>query len=383
MPLERYALVDDPDRLVAELDSLAALDPVGVDVERADWNRYFRAAALIQVGGAGRVALIDPLALADLAPLDAFLAERLAVFHALENDVQPLESLGVRVGQVADTAIAAALLGLPTGLEALLFELLGVELAADKSAMQRADWEVRPLEEGMLAYAAADVADLPALWADLEVRLRAAGRLDWYVQELAARLAQPAAPDRRDWRRMRGIGRLDTAALARVRALWDLRETLAKTTDTAPGRIAGDKVLVDLATNPPTATRELGRRGMRRQAVRDFGEALLTRLADVGDGPPADVTARTSRRVTEEDRSQADRLRVLRAHRAEQLGIEAGVLCPSRVLMTAVLADPATPEQLRAALDLRDWQWDQLADVFGEALDFSGAGTGGGKEPTA
>jgi hypothetical protein len=51
--------------------------------------------------------------------------------------------------------------------------------------------------------------------------------------------------------------------------------------------------------------------------------------------------------------------------------------------MTAVLADPATPEQLRAALDLRDWQWDQLADVFGEALDFSGAGTGGGKEPTA
>ncbi|MGI8875798.1 MAG: HRDC domain-containing protein [Egibacteraceae bacterium] len=383
MPLEQYALVDDPGRLIAELDSLAGLDPVGVDVERADSNRYFRAAALIQVGGAGRVALIDPLALADLAPLEAFLTERLAVFHALENDVQPLESLGVRIGQVADTAIAAALLGLPTGLESLLFELLGVELAADKSAMQRADWEARPMEEGMLAYAAADVADLPALWADLDVRLHAAGRFDWYVEELAARLAQPAVEDRRDWRRTRGIGRLDTAALARVRALWDIRETLAKTTDTAPGRIASDKTLVDLATNPPKATRELGRRGMRRQAVRDFGDALLTALADVSDAPSAAVAPRTSRRVTDEDRSQADRLRVLRARRAEELGIEAGVLCPSRVLMTAVLTDPTTPEQLRAALDLRDWQWDQLADVFGEALDFGSEGTGAGEEPTA
>lgn len=47
MPLEQHALVDDPDRLVVEFDSLTALEVVGVNVERADWNRCVPAAALI------------------------------------------------------------------------------------------------------------------------------------------------------------------------------------------------------------------------------------------------------------------------------------------------------------------------------------------------
>ncbi|MFO8074982.1 MAG: ribonuclease D [Actinomycetota bacterium] len=366
-------LITDAGTLAEHLADLADLDPIGVDVERADAERYFRRAALIQVGGHGAAVLVDPLAIDDLSPLDAFLRERLVVLHAMENDLGPLASAGVAPTRVADTAVAAALLGLPTGLEPLLAEVLGLDANGEKERMQRADWEARPLDAEMRAYAAADVTDLPELWAELALRLEAAGRREWYDEEVAAIRAQPPVEERRDWSRVKGIGRLRDDALGRAKALWRTREALARETDTAPGRIVGDRALVDLAEQPPSSVRELGRRGVRRQAVRRFGEDLVAALASAAPSTPA----RRARRVTEADRARADRLRTLRAEVAEGLGLDAGVLCPSRVLLGAVLADPQTPEELREALGLRAWQWRLLAEPFCEALDLDRGGTAG------
>lgn len=376
MALEELTLADTPACLTAALDSLRELPVVGVDVERSDWDRYYRAAALIQIGGAGKAVLVDPLALDDLSAVQEFLGGRATVLHACDNDLEPLAAVGIRPPHVEDTAVAAAVLGLPMGLEALLGELLGIELAGDKSAMQRADWEARPLSEKMQAYAAGDVADLPALWAEMEARLHATERASWYRQEMAAALALPPAPARRAWTRTKGAGRLNRLARARFRSLWETRERLGRDTDTAPGRIAGDKTLLDLATTPPAALAELGRRGVRRQAVREFGDELLAAVsASEPEGARSDDSAApTGRRPTEADRDHAEQLRALRTQRAEQLGVAPGVLCPNRMLLAGLLADPDTPEQLRAALGLRDWQWEQLGDAFCEALDLTGPG---------
>lgn len=367
MPLEEYRLVDSGQGLADCLAWLADLDPIGIDVERADWNRYYRAAALIQVGGDGRVALLDPLAIEDFTPLAAFVADRAVVLHALENDVGPLQSLGVDPPVLHDTAIAAAILGMPMGLETLLAEVLEVTLASDKAAMQRADWEKRPLTEEMLIYAAGDVADLPRLWAILEERLHEAGRWDWYVEELAAIITQPGVEQRRDWQRTKGVGRLDPRARARAKALWEAREDLARGTDTAPGRIVNDKILLDLALKPPGTLRELGRRGMRRQAIKTFGEDIVQALQDGADAAPVPVE-RDGRRSTDADRELADELRARRTVVAEEVGLDPGLLCPSRHLLRAVMADPQTPEALRDALGLRDWQWNLLAETFTDAL---------------
>jgi ribonuclease D len=378
MPPQHVLLADDPETLARALDAVRDIDPVGIDVERADWNRYYRAAALVQLGGDGRVAVIDPLGLDDLTPLRQLLAQRVALFHAVENDLGPLESLGLEIDALHDTAIAAALLGLPTGLETLLHDLLGIEPTGDKAAMQRADWEQRPLTPQMVAYAAGDVADLPALWATLAQRLRAADRWSWYEQELEAALALPPVEQRREWTRVKGVGRLQPEVRARARLLWDVREQLGRSTNTAPGRIMGDRVLVDLAVTPPSTVRELGRRGMRRQAVRDFGEAVLTALHN--GNAAVEPARRSGRPPSDTERQLADRLRLLRAERADELRIDAGVLCPSRRLLGAVMEEPATPEQLRAALGLRPWQWEQLGPSFCEALGITGPtrGTGGG-----
>ena len=380
MPLTGYELVDDVTRLERVLDDLADLKLVGVDVERADWDRYYRTAALIQVGGEGRVALVDPMAVPELAVLNEFLAGADTVFHAGENDLQPLAAVGVVPPRIEDTAVAAAVLGLPTGLGTLLADLLDIELESDKASMQRADWEQRPMTNEMLRYAAEDVADLPALWGVLSEQLDAEGRRRWYEAELTRRLTEPAPEERRDWRRLKGIGRLDSATLARVHALWEAREELARTTDTAPGRIVADKVLVDLAKEPPRTTKELGRRGVRRQAARDFGEPLVQALMNAPKTmPESPATHGRTRRVTDDDRALLDRLRSLRTNRAEELGIEAGLLCPNRVLMPAVLSDPASEVELRGALDLRDWQWEQVGPAFVEAFELGSDGNAGGR----
>ncbi len=373
MPATEIVLADTPARLARALDMLRDLDVVGVDVERADWDRYWRTAALVQVGGDGRVALVDPLVLPDLAELGPFLADRCCVLHAMDNDLGPLASIDLLLPHLADTSLAAALLGLPLGLEALLEGLLGVTLEGDKNRMQRSDWEARPLTEEMLAYAAGDVADLPALWAVLEGRLHASGRFEWYAQEVEAVRLQPPAEERRDWSRTRGTGRLDGEAQGRLHAVWQARESIARDEDVAPSRIAADKLLVDLASRPPTAPRELGRRGMRRAAVREYGERLVAALGEAAPAP----RRRRGRGSTPEDRDLADELRVLRSARAEVLGIAPGTLCPNRVLLGALVLDPASPAELRDALGLRPWQWAQLGDAFCEASGLDGTGRPG------
>jgi ribonuclease D len=370
MPLDSYRLIDDQADVPAALEWLQDLDPIGVDVERADWNRYYRAAALVQIGGDGRVALLDPMRLGDWAPIAEFLQSRAVLLHALENDVAPLQALGVDPPVIHDTAIAAAVLGMPMGLETLLVDILGVAMESDKAKMQRAQWEHRPLTDEMLVYAAGDVADLPRLWAVLHQRLQESGRQPWYGQELQATVDQPTVEDRRDWERTKGVGRLDPRSRARAKALWTVREVLAQQTDTAPGRILNDKVLLDLANTPVSSSRELGRRGVRRQAVQTFGDDIIAALVAGTDATP-EPTQRNGRRSTDEDRQLADQLRVVRAALAEELGVDAGLLCPSRHLLRAVMDDPQDECELQQALGLREWQWNVLAEPFVEVM-FSG-----------
>lgn len=374
MPVRRRVLAATPAQLADALADLGADDPdlVGVDVERADADRYWRHPALIQLGVDGVVVLVDPQDDLDLAPVAAFLRDRTVVLHAMDNDVAPLASVGIDLATVEDTAVAAAMLGLPTGLEALLEQLLDISFTGDKQRMQRADWSRRPLTEAMLDYAAADVADLGRLWLDLRARLDAAGRWDWYVQERDAVRALPPLEERRAWTRLRGLGRLDRRSQTRARELWRVRETLARDTDTAPGRIVSDRVLLALAGTPATDPRELRRAGVRRQAARRFGAQLLEALRD---GEDAEPVRRRGRRFDDRERALVDELRAARTRVAEQVDLDPGVLCPNRTLEQAVAAGPATRDELRDALDVRPWQWALLADAFTDALTDALQGT--------
>lgn len=372
MPVKERTFATTPTQLTEALAGLGDPPIVGVDVERADANRYWRSPALIQIGVDGSVVLVDPLELHDLHPLHTFLRNRTVVLHAMENDIAPLHSVDVQPTQIEDTAVAAAVLGLPTGLETLLETLLDVSFDGDKARMQRADWAKRPLTDAMLEYAAYDVADLPRLWDVLADQLAGNGRRLWYEQERDAVRGMPPIEERRSWTRLRGLGRLDRRAQTRARALWLAREALARDTDTAPNRIISDRTLLELAAQPVEDIRALRTRGMRRQSVRKFGAQLLDAL---NDGQDATLVPARARRLDEHDRAIVDHLRAERSRIAERKNLDPGVLCPNRSLEHAVAVRAQTPAQLRAALDLRPWQWELMADAFVDALELGSTGT--------
>ncbi len=359
------SFVDDA-TLVREALQAVDTEVVGVDVERADADRYFRRAALVQVGAHEHCVLLDAVRLSDLPELDQLLdGDHLAVLHAVENDLEPLARLGVRPARIADTAIAAAMLGLPTGLSKLLTEVVGVSLTSEKEAFQRADWEQRPLPGQMAAYAAGDVVHLPALWVQLAARLEATGRVSWYEEELAATLTE-ATSDQRDWTRVKGAGRLDPQQRALLRALWQAREAQARAHDIAPNLLLHDNVLRDLAVDPPRTEAQLVRRSPRRRSL--LREHVTPLFAAVAAGLEAEPVPRPqSARLTDDERATLDALRTRRAAVAEEHGLDAGVLCPSKVLWAAITGAPSNGEELCALAGLRTWQTRLLAGPLWEA----------------
>lgn len=247
---------DDFARAVAAL--AAATGPVAVDAERASGFRYSQRAYLIQVfrRGAGTF-LIDPIAIADFAPLQAAIGDAEWVLHAASQDLPCLRELNLEPASLFDTELGARLAGIPrVGLGAVVEETLGLHLAKEHSA---ADWSTRPLPESWLTYAALDVELLLDVRDRIAERLSAANKLALAEEEFAAVLARPATPVRAEpWRRLSGISSVrGQRALAVARALWEARDAYAQEVDTSPGRLLPDASIVAAARTPLSAKRDL------------------------------------------------------------------------------------------------------------------------------
>ena len=296
-------VVEDAAALAEVVERFAAgTGPVAVDAERASGYRYSQRAYLVQLRreGAG-TALIDPIGCPDLSGLSAVLQDDEWVLHAASQDLACLAEVGMVPPRIFDTELGGRLAGYErVGLGAMVENLLGIRLEKGHSA---ADWSTRPLPESWLAYAALDVEVLIDLRDRIEAELTAQGKLSWAHEEFEATLRAPAAPPRTDpWRRTSGIHRLRTRRqLAGVRALWEVRDAMARRRDTAPGRILPDAAIVSAVTAAPTSPAELlelpvfGGRATRRHVDTWFGAlADAARLPDdqlplpvpAGDGPP-------------------------------------------------------------------------------------------------
>lgn len=362
-----HELVDELRDVSAALAAVAA-PVVGVDVERTTKPRYRKPAALVQIGTPERAVLVDTHALGPVPEVGAFLSTRSVVMHAATNDIESMDAAAMVLDDLDDTSIAAGLLGMPLGLDTLLDQELGVDLGPGKSRFQRADWEQRPLPDDMAAYAAADVMHLPALMDGLRARLEEAGRLEWYRQECAHMLERVRMATR-SWKDLSGVGRLSDGQRAIARALWERREVIASRDDIAPSWLLRDKVLLDLASNPPSSARDIRRRNQRRTP----GAAAAAELFDaVQRGTQAEPEPRPERPDDGLDHDVArDRhaaLRTARSRVASELDMDPGLLAPSRTLWQPVHAQPTSPEELASNLDLRPWAVEVLRDPLWDAL---------------
>jgi ribonuclease D len=353
----------------------AGTGPVAVDAERASGYRYTHRAYLVQLRreGAG-TALIDPTPFGDLSVLGEAIEDAEWVLHAASQDLPCLAEVGLRPKVLFDTELAARLLGYErVGLAALTEQLLGYGLEKHHSA---ADWSTRPLPQSWLTYAALDVELLVELRDLLAADLERQGKAEWAAEEFAVLVATGATPHRPrpdPWRRTSGIHRVrGPRALARVRALWQARDTIAARRDTAPGRVLPDAAIIAAAEADPKDERSLvalpgyGGRSVRRLAriwldaldeARELpGSELPTTPPSEGPPPP--------HRWAERDPVAAGRLARCR-EAVSRLATEnrmppENLLSPDAIRRLAWEPPvPVEPESVRAALagyGARQWQ---------------------------
>jgi ribonuclease D len=161
-----YTLVTDYAEFLDLCRRLERSARVAVDTEANSMHHYPERVCLVQVATPDATHLLDPLALRDLTPLGAVLANPgvLKLLHGADYDIRGLNrDWGLTVANLFDTHVAARILGRERlGLAALLQELLDIEIPKDRK-IQRADWSKRPLDDHALQYAAADVCHLFSL----------------------------------------------------------------------------------------------------------------------------------------------------------------------------------------------------------------------------
>lgn len=384
-------VVADADALHRTVADFASAEgPVAVDAERASGFRYLPRAYLIQMrrNGAG-TALIDPTSFTDLADLDAALKSSEWILHAATQDLPCLVQAGLKPRRLFDTELAARLCGFErVGLAALTERLLGYALEKHHSA---ADWSTRPLPPEWLNYAALDVELLIELREGLEAELRAQGKREWAAEEFAALIdAPPAKPRREPWRRTSGIHRVrGPRGLARVRALWHVRDEIARRMDKAPTKIVPDLALTEAAVADPTDFGELvAIAGFQRRHGRANAKHWLQALAKVRSAPnrelpaaipPADGPPATHRWAARDPVAAA---RLKRARAAVSAIAAEHQLPPENLVIPAAVRalawqPPAEPtvSSVTAALQaegVRPWQLGLTAQALAEALGDDG-----------
>jgi len=285
------------------------------------------------------------------------------VLHAGDNDLAHLKRrYGFTFDAIFDTSLAARFLGARAlGLDVLLREYLAVELPPSR---QKDDWSVRPLTDAQERYAVADVLHLLELKDRLVEALGSAGRLAWVEEECAA-LAAEAMPERvidpQAFFRLKGARDLRPRPLGILRALWNLRERLARGADRPPFKILGDATLVALAVAAPRTVTELGKvPGCTPRVTGRWGHSILEAVAHAQAQPDEElpVLPRPPRvpSVPGPVRRRIELLRQWRTEAAPATGLESGVVLPNRLMRPIAEVAPRDLEALARVDGIRRWR---------------------------
>lgn len=345
---------------------------IAVDTEAASFHRYNDRIYLIQMSSRDRTAVIDPLAIADLSALGALLANPAVetVFHDADYDLRILHrDLGFTATNLFDTRIAAQLLNEPgIGLAALLQKHFGLTL--DKK-YQRADWSIRPLQQGMLEYAAADTRHLPELRDIIRRELEEKGRWSWAAEEFAllerVRWSPPGPPEEA-YLRIKGARTLRGHQYPVLRELYEWREAAARQLDRAPFRVLQNESMVAIAKALPadeTALREL--KALSPDQLRRRGAEILAAVARGVNAPPESIPKFERPHRQPPDlayEARLERLKQARNSIADELPLAPGVLCPNGLLEAIARLEPRQVEDLGQVEGMRRWQ----REVVGERL---------------
>ncbi len=285
-------------RFCTEISSAAA---IAFDTEFISEHTFRSDLCLIQVAVAGRLAVIDTVAVKNVQPFwDLIVADgHETIVHAGREELCfCLDATGKRPTRLFDIQIAAGLAGFdyPAGYGSLLSKLTGQQLNKGET---RTDWKRRPLNKQQLEYALDDVRHLEAMRNKLFAQLTKLNRVAWMETEMLAWQGDvDTSRSRERWRRVSGIAGLSNRSLAVVRELWRWRDQEAERRDCPAKRVLRDDLIIELAKRRSADPRQIETvRGMERG---DLQRSLpkLAECVEIALNLPESELPRTERRET-------------------------------------------------------------------------------------
>jgi ribonuclease D len=371
-----YIVVSSPQGFQRMVESLISATRIAIDMEADSLYHYYEKVCLIQFSTDSETYILDPLAITEIAQLAPILANPMVekVFHAAGYDVHCLRrDFGFSFTNIFDTHVAAQLLGYEfLGLSSLMEQLLGIHHSKRR---QRDDWSRRPLISEQLEYAAMDTHHLLRLRDALAAELQEKGRLSWALEEFetVAAIERPEKEfDAEGFRRIKGSRELPPQDLAVLRALYLLRDTIARKLDVPPFKVLNNSVLIELARRPPAAPREMfNRPGISYRVARRFAGDILKTIAQARRKDPAFLETpprKNWRPVSRATKQRLEALRLWRQEKALQLNLHVGIVFPANVLENLAVTSPTDVDELARLPGMRQWRVREFGAEITEIL---------------
>ena len=291
--MSEWQLLETDEELRRLLQENAGCEAVVIDTEFMRQDTFYPRAALFQLCfvGSDTAWLLDPLRIADFAPLSALFSDPAVVkiIHSPSEDLEVFQCfLGTLPQPLFDSQRAAAFLNMGFGLgyRALVEQMSNLEIPKGET---RSNWLARPLRPAQLAYAAQDVVPLVPIYLQMSEQLQKLGRLEWLLEDGAHAVAGACAPAAPAYQRIKSAWKLNPGQLAALAGICEWREQRARQLDKPRNWILQDKLCQQIAEQGPRNLDDLRRiQELPAATLRKQGERILEvlQLAAQNSGPP-------------------------------------------------------------------------------------------------
>lgn len=364
-----FEYIDTPVALSVLVEQLESIDQVAVDLEADSLYHFNEKVCLIQIATESQTFVIDPLVLKDLSPLKPLFENKAIqkIFHGADYDVRSLDrDFGFVINNLFDTELAARFLGVSgTGLESVVRQYFNIDL--DKK-YQKKDWSKRPLPDPMIDYAARDVMYLLPMAEYLTAELAGKNRLSWVREECANLSRVRIVQDDRQplYLKFKGAGRLAPRALAVLDKVLTFRRQAAQKKDKPLFKIFSNRAALAIAVEQPTTLQALrATNTMGNTQMGMYGEKIIDCVKRALSMAPSTLPVYPKNRTPRLPSNVPPRVKALqrwRQDRADELQIDAGLLCNRALVTQLAIQNPTTRAALAQVEDMKGWQREAFGD---------------------
>ncbi len=358
-------IVADRAGLDALCERVAGAARVALDTEFHAERTYSPRLMVVQIAFDDGAAIVDALALPDLAKLALALTHTTVVGHALSADLKILaDRFELVPPRVFDTQVAAAFLGygMQISLADLVRSVCGVRLAKSQTV---SDWSARPFSARQIEYLVGDVAYLLPIYDALRTRLEAKGRYEWVYEECAelGDIERYRIDERRAYLRIPGAMRMSRRELGILNELVKLRDATARTRDLPVRYVLPDDVVAGLAMLKPTKLDDLSQlRRLDGAMKRQLGAAILDAVARGTALDEADLPQRPARPSAPARDALVAFLGAAIAEIARAAELPASLLVPRAALDRLARDIPRDRAEFEHTLALQPWRLALVAE---------------------